>query len=75
MIAIDMVKPLVDFIKSLASLPYLGLNLFVSFWEVGGHLRFIVGRQLSFRGLNYMYGSKWSFSEGLAVFPRGSTSV
>lgn len=76
MTAIEMVKPLVNFIKSLASLPFLGLKLFfVCFWEVGGHLRFIVSRQLSFRGLNDVYGSKWSFSEGLAVFPGDLASV
>lgn len=69
-------KLLVDFIKSLANLPFLELNIFfVSFWEVVGHLRFTVSRQLSSRGLNYMYGSKWSFSEGLAVFPEDLTSV
>lgn len=76
MTAIDMVKPLVDFITSLANLPFLRLNLFfVSFWEVPGHLRFTMSRQLSFRVLNYVYGSKWSFLEGLAVFPGDLTSV
>lgn len=76
MTAIEMVKPLVDFINSVASLPLWGLNLFFgSFWEAGGHLRFRVGRQLRFRGLNCMYDPKWSVSEGLTVFPGDLTSV
>jgi len=63
-----MAKPEADFIKSLASLPFLGLNIFFcSLWEAGGELRFKVSRQLRFRGLNCMYDPNWSFSEGLTL--------
>lgn len=61
----EIVKALVDFLKSLANLPFL------VFWEMGGggSLRFRVGRQLRFRGLIYMFDSNWSFPEEFTVFP------
>lgn len=77
MTAIETVNPLVvDFIKSgKSSLFGIKVLLWCFFWEVGGCLRFRLGRQLRFRGLNYMYESKWIFSEGLTVFPGDLTSA